>query len=97
MVRPGSGCGLSKGVVFSSKGLSKMNWQKINGIQRNNRAVDSVLLSKVPKGLFGKANDKGWCGQSSTDSTGTSSHFKTVTTCMGTDWKQLLIVCIYIL
>ena len=23
------------------------------------------------------------------DSTGTSSHFKTVTTCMGTDWKQL--------
>ena len=24
------------------------------------------------------------------DSTGTSSHFKTVTTCMGSDWKQLL-------
>ena len=22
--------------------------------------------------------------------TGTSSHYKTVTTCMGTDWKQLL-------
>ena len=30
-----------------------MNWQKINGIQRNKRAVDSVVLSKGP---FWKSN-----------------------------------------
>ena len=36
------------GVGFSSKGLSKINKLAKNGIQRNKRVVDSVLLSKGP-------------------------------------------------
>ena len=38
-----------KGMDFQVKVYQKlMNWLKINGIQRNKRVVDSVLLSKGP-------------------------------------------------